>query len=242
MKQMPSKILANIRFPLIEAAVGGHWRLPDETAARERLRELRDSFTHARKSDADALTLWIRGYALTAEEKKQGYLGHYARITVKRAGNHKWTLAAVKEEVDLKRHPVRKYPTDQAHPNWGHPILRDVKKKRIYATAEEAARQLERLHEAYPEASLPGEHKLHLMVYGKGGEKEETSPVQKYIFKIRPLEEGGFLIESRRNERRKKPALVTGAANKTRKPKPEKGFFTSMVQKKKRSGFDGGGN
>jgi hypothetical protein len=103
--------------------------------------------------------------------------------------------------------------------------LRDIKKKRIFGTINEAARELERLHEEFPEVSIPGENRLMIILY----ERVEgvKSPVQKYKFEVKAIPEGGFFIDYKRNDKKKPPAPLS------QQPTDPQGYFTAMVKLKK---------
>lgn len=121
-------------------------------------------------------------------------------LSIGKKGADKFTISATKINSELKFHPQRKRPKNK-HPDWGHPILRDIHKKRLYFSLEEASHELARLHDEYPEVSIPDEHRLFIIVYGKGlGEK----PFQKYKFTVRPLPDGTFIIEYKENVKKQK--------------------------------------
>jgi hypothetical protein len=222
--------------PSIHAVLKGLYRFATEKQATDRLRQLKEHFVTSKRAGASGeVTLWIRGYAVTEAEEAEGFMGHFAQIGVVKKGD-KFTLRAEKKPEPLATHPQRKRPK-QSHPDWGHPILRGIKKKRIFETMEEASHELMRLHEEFPEISIPAETQLMIILY----EKLEgiKSPVQKYKFEVKAMQEGGFIIAFARNERKapvtRKPLPGTASAAA---PTENQGYFTAMVKlkRKKRPG------
>lgn len=194
---------ATIKNPTIEAIIGENFRFATPDQARARLEALRDAFIVSKlPADVDAnpleLKLWIRGYGLSAESREAGYIGNYARFEVKQAEKGKWTIAPVLLNVDKKYHPQRRQ-TPKRHPNWGHPIMRDVQKNRVHKTIESAQNELRRLHEAFPEVSIPLTGKMYIMVYQKV-EKEGDAPIRKWVLEIKVTDDGkGFYIHATPN-------------------------------------------
>ncbi len=227
--------LATITNPMIEAATGGLFRFKEKTKALEKLEAISKHFVTARNQpgDSDTLRLWIKGYALTDKERKQGYRGHFALLSCIRVDDTRWTITATKEAVDLKQHPERKRSYG-AQPDWGHPILREIKKQKQYATIEEAEEYFIQLHEAFPDASIPGHGKLYLMVYERL--RNPAMPVQKYIFKIIPAvegaEDGPFIIHYIANPKAKKAPTVR--KKPTVAPEQREGYFAKMVSRKRK--------
>lgn len=238
---------ATIKNPTIEAILGEHFRFANKEQAQGRLEALREVFiTSKLPADVDTnpleLKLWIRGYGLSAESREQGYIGNYARIEVKPLDKGKWTLTPVLLNIDKRFHPQRRQ-TPKRHPNWGHPIMRDIQKGRVHKTIESAQSELMRLHEAFPEVSIPLTNKMYIMIYQKV-EQEGQPPIRKWVLEIKPTPDGlGFFIthepntyqagSPRRQESEadsQKPAAAPRAA-------PEKkeavGKFTSQVLLKK---------
>jgi hypothetical protein len=232
----PSRLpTATLKQPTIEAILGGHFRFATKEQAIERLKAVRESF-HVSKVPQDEkpnpleLKLWIRGYGLTSEAREEGYLGHFALLRVARAPEEKWTIEASLLNVDKKFHPQRRQTT-QKFPNWGHPILRDVKRGRVHSTVESAQGELQRLHEAYSETTIPLTNKLYFMVYGKP--KPGKPPVEKWVLEIKAREEGDFIITHVPNMHRaeaKNSPKITPESNSS---EPQ-GKFTAQVLLKRK--------
>ncbi len=144
-----------------------------------------------------SVILWVKDYDITPEEKEKGYLGNFIAISYKQA-DKKWTLYPTKILMDLKHHPLRAYKNDQKHPNWGHPILRAIKKKTPYKTLDAANKALMQLHEQYPTASIPTKSKFYLMIFSR--EANPAMPVQKYVFEIKTNSDGSYGIDVRLND------------------------------------------
>ncbi len=126
--------------------------------------------------DKRSFALWVRDLELTPEQKKQGYVGNFGKITIHKLPKGKWTLTLSKLDVPLKHHPHRKR-VKQPHPNMGHAVLRAAIRNKIWPTMQEAADQLVKLHEEFPEISIPGINKLKILAYIK--DNKGLSPVQK---------------------------------------------------------------
>jgi len=180
---------------------------------------VRESFTTSKLPDGEGkdtpqeVRLWIRGYGMTAEARQAGYLGNFAQIRVVRGTEEKWTLEAVLLNIDKKFHPQRRQ-TAQKFPNWGQPILRDVLKGRLHPTMESAQGELRRLHETFPEVSIPLATKLYIMIYRKAGADGKT-PVEKWVLDIQ-VQGTGFVIAHTPNTHRAAPGTEV-AAQKTRR-------------------------
>lgn len=223
--------------PTIGAVLAGTYRFASEEQAKQQLQIFRDHFVLSRHQNEEAgensIILWIKGYSITPEEKKGGYTGNYAVVGLKKLPEGKHTLQATKLESELKYHPQRQRPAHK-HPNWGHPILRSVKKKRIYATVEAAQAELQLLHEEYPQVTIPLTNKLYLIIYSR----QQTPPAQKYVMEIKVGEEGGFYIDAYPNEYKggkELPGTKPEASDEAKAKEKEAagGYFTSMVALKR---------
>lgn len=194
----------------LHAAIQGLFRFATLDQAREVLQKINAQFVISRRAHLqpgelpsaapDALTLWVRGYAITEDELTQGYKGNFLTLTPTQEKDY-FTLHAEKLAVPLPKHPDKVRPR-RRHPDWGHPILREIKKETVYPTLEEASARLERLHIEFPDVSIPGGAYLLLMLYERG--ESRKNPVRKYRFDVELLPEGGgFTIRYRINERTK---------------------------------------
>jgi hypothetical protein len=229
------KRTATMEDPTMEAIAGGHFRFATLQQAVSLLDRIGKQCIIASKQDrieADkppTLRLWIRGYDLTEEEKKEGYRGHYARIAIERIEGGRYRLVAEKMPVELKFHPQKERPKFQ-HPNWGHPILRCVLKNQKHATIEAARNELIRLHEEFPETTIPGTDKLHLMIFSR----KTNPPIQRITLRLAANADGTFRIEHF-EQQKKKSAPVPQAVNENTAENPA-GKFTSLVslQRKKK--------
>lgn len=241
-KEKPRRY-ATIMHPTIGAVVANTYRFASEEQARQQLQIFRDHFVLSRHQNEEAgdnsIILWIKGYSITPEEKKNGYTGNYAAIGIKKLPENKYTLQATKIESDIKFHPQRQRPSHK-HPNWGHPILRSVKKKRIYPTVEAAQAEIQLLHEEYPQVTIPLTNKLYLIIYSR----QQTPPAQKYVLEIKVAEQGGFYIDAYPNEYKGGKNLPGAAAKQDAAPQADApqeaeaapvpgGYFTSMVALKR---------
>ncbi len=223
------KRVAHATHPLIEAAISGLYRFDDIELAYNRLNEIKQQFILSKHQPADdesrgpTLRLWIRGFGLEKGDKEQGFLGHYALLSIGHTPQGRYNLQAEKELAPLAQHPQKERPK-RSHPDWGHPILRSIKKAKTYATMEDADAALQKLHAEYPATTIPGQAKLHCIIYERAN-RESGPPAVKYTFIVKPTADGAFIIEAQKNTRNIKPATGKGEA--------PQGYFTAMVQTKR---------
>lgn len=235
------KRTATVTHPSVLAALEGLYRFPDEEKARQQLAILEEFFLISRSKPVRAgeLRLWVKGYALTPQERKEGYRGHFAWVRAVKEQNH-WTLRGEKDPEPLAGHPERIRPK-RPHPDWGHPLLRDIKQENPFATLEEASARLEALQEAFPQAAVTGIGKLYLMVYEGGGEAAAPAPVKKYILKPVPVTPPGEGEEASPDGPWKIHYIVNPKRIRTparrAEPAPDdapKGAFAKMLDKRKK--------
>ncbi len=229
------KRYASTRSPLIRAILEENFVFPGEEKAIDRLEALRVQYIlsrqHPQEAESKSLTLWIRGYATMPEEEKKGFIGHFALVHIKSLEDGKYTLSARKIESDLKFHPQRKR-CPQRHPNWGHPVLRNVKKGKIYRTIEAAQEEIRVLHEEFPETSIPLTNKLYLMIYSRA--EEGRAPVQKFVLEIKVAgDSGGFIITCENNTFEGTKLPPRQMEDETPEKESPQGYFTSMVELKR---------
>ena len=109
--------------------------------------------------------------------------------------------------------------------------MRAAIKGKIYPQIELARKELELLHEEFPEITIPGADKLHLLMYVR----EEKPPVKKMTLRIEEVEGQGHRLKLTDNVKKKKTPLppVVASAQATQ---PVEGKFSSMVamQRKKK--------
>ncbi len=248
-KTTTNKQFAAANIPVIEAVTENLLRLATEQQAIDWLNSLERMFIISKNqieatgtSNKKSLLLWIKNYDITKEEKEKGYLGNFAVITYKQY-NQKWTLYPTKMFVDVAQHPQRKYVNTSQHPNWGHPILRSIKKKKTYQTLEEAQRDLEKLHEQFPTATIPTKKCLYVMIFSRDDDQEK--PLHKYVLEVKVLPEGGFYIDHHINTHKPKklkttsptvaaPAFIAEHPHMTSTEEAKKGFFASREELKRK--------
>ncbi len=83
---------------------------------------------------------------------------------------------------------------------------------------KEAGEELTKLHQSYPETSIPTGPELYIMIY----EKDSDPPVQRYILSIEPAAESGAVITAQRN------LYEQGMEQKEAQAEPE-GSFAARV-------------
>lgn len=226
--------------PSIEAVLGGLYRYKTREQAVERIKALAGHFVLSKEKpeDPDSLLMWIKGFAVNEKDEKEGYTGHFALITIRETEEGKFSISATRVDKPLDIHPQKKRVL-MRHPNWGHPILRASKRGRVYETMEEAQEELLRLHEEFPEVSIPGMGKLFIIVYGK--KEGSKKPIHKVAIEIQSDKAGkGFLLVSRDNEKddQKKERKVHTRMGMEKPTEGPKGYFSSLEvirkQKKKK--------
>lgn len=224
------KKIATFKNPSIEACIKGLYRFESMQDAVERLNTLADNFELSGKFErkADKLTLWIKGFEVTEEEKEDGYLGNFADLSVEEVDGS-FFIIAKKRKTALKFHPQKKRD-DSIHPNWGHPILRDIKSGRSYQSPEDAMIELQRLHKQYPKTSIPTGDKLFIIIYEKlEGKKEKT---HKYVLSVQK-KGSEYIIDHRINkqaEAKDKIKKLRSGSN----DKKVKGYYTQKEEARKK--------
>ena len=187
------------------------------------------ALTELEQQKKNEVILWIRNYEVTPEERLAGYKGNFARIFIKEVkdeelefedeleslggtpsnreplfnGDPFYTLCIEKISRRVSRHPDRKV-IKRRHPNWGHPILRQIKHRpdHIHNSYYAAFSELRRLHRDYPEVSYLTKQLLYIIVYGKAKEGTvgfASRPIQKIILEVKEVGEDQFKIAWRPN-------------------------------------------
>ena len=229
--------IACVSDATILAAVRGYFRYDHEWQAIEMLEKIHTDFIRSKlqsdtppcdyqvKSIACSVTLWVRGYNVTKEEKAAHYRGNFVRLAIAPADAGKWTIAAEKIDIPLAKHPEKERPK-AAHPNWGHPVLRAVETAKKFDGIEIARAFLHSLHHEYPDATIPGKDVVHVMVYNR--KLDEGAPIQKITVKVKPLSDGGakLMLMKKKPKGKKLPISTT--------PQPDEGKFTVMVKKRRK--------
>lgn len=223
------KKYANAKAPAIAAVINGLYSFVSENDAALVLAQLKTNYIISNQwpNLDNEMVLWVRGFDINKEDERNGHKGNFGRFKIDKLGKTKFTIKIEKIPVEAAKHPERKYQKQQ-HPNWGHPVLRLIKRKKLYTSIAEAEKDLRFLQEEFPLVAIPAQDKLYLMVY----EKTENKPgIKKYIFKIKNTEEGKFYIDYKINTPQKKPqqavAPITG--NTEKPPQESLGEFTSKV-------------
>lgn len=237
---------ATAHHPTIEALVNGLYRYTDRKQAASRFQSISTNFVLSKEQPAStsedpAVLFWIKGFGVTPEEEAAGFTGHFCEMRIGTTGKGLFTLTANKVEKPITTHPQKKR-LQSKHPNWGHPVMRAIKKSKVYASLEEASSELELLHVEFPEVSIPGVNKLFIILY----EKREgiKQPTRKVALELQ-AKDGGFTIICRDNEKpagpKSKQAPTVGAAiaapSEQAEPPKQVGNFTAqeLLRKKKRA-------
>ena len=183
--------------------------------------------------DREAICLWVRDLDVTEEQRKNGYLGNFAKISLIKLPNGKWTLNMVRMDIPLTKHPLR-LKIDRRYPNSGHPVLRGAARGKVYTSMQAANGELMQMHEEFPEVSIPGLNRLKIMCYRKG--EKGQNPIQKLELAVVKRGENDYIIDVKMagadNVKRPVAEAITKATKE--KPTPEvAGFYTAMVTKKR---------
>lgn len=214
------KKYATVHNPTINAVLKALYSFASEEQALQHIDKLKENFVTSKQSKTpNTALIWVGGYELTEEEKEQGSTGNFALISYKKSGD-RYKLYATKISSDPAHQPHRKRPKKE-HPDWGHPILRDIRKGRLFESMEQAFAELMRLHEEFPNISIPSDNGLLIILYEKV--EGEKLPVQKYKFKIEITPAGEYFIHYRRNVKPKKTAY------KRNQESENKGYFSAVV-------------
>jgi hypothetical protein len=233
-----SKRYATVNHPTVNAIVHKLYRLPSEAAARERLELIRSHFViSARQLHNDAhpsVHLWIKGFDVTPEQKAKGVIGNFAVISYQKSeepSGVKWILSATKLETPADVHPQRAQ-VKRDNPNWGHPVLRSIRKGKHYKTLEEAQSELNLLHEHFPKVSIPNLGKLFIMIYCSNKPPKER--MVKHVLKIQLQPDATYIIECKENIKPKVKKAPVKAPPKTPGMLKEvaaepAGYFTAKV-------------
>jgi hypothetical protein len=230
-----SKRYASVNNPTINAVVHELYCLPSEALAREKLEQIRSHFIISAKQLNNAtpsVHLWIKAYDVKPEQEEQGVIGNFALLSYKKvdAASDKWLLYATRLDTPAQSHPQRAQVM-RDNPNWGHPVMRSIRKVKKYTTLEEAQSELNLLHAQFPRVSIPNMGKLFIMIYC--ADRPAKSRMVKHILKIKLQPDATYIIECKENlpkemrpKSNKKPKMP--AAN-VKEPVEPKGFFTASV-------------
>lgn len=217
------KKYANINNKFIEAITHKLFRFRSEADAIEKIDYIKENFIIAKNQEENppkpCVILWIKEFNVTQADSDKGYTGNYAFITYEKTTepNPKdkskvenfYTISATKIDLPAKDHPQRKRKKEAIMPNFGHPLLRSVKKGDVFSSIAEVNERLQQMHLEYPKTTIPGVNKMYLMIYSrdmslKGDDKDENGnrkpPFQKYILEIKTAQGGGFVLEIKENE------------------------------------------
>ena len=237
---MKKKHYAFSEHETIQAMLHSLFRFQTLEQAQNISNKFAEEFTLAPKLsdplDKKSFVLWVRGLELTDEQVKQGFLGNFGRITMHPLPTGKWTLTLTKMDVPLRKHPLRK-PVPRPHPNMGHPVIRAATRQKVWPTMQDAADQLMKLHEEFPEISVPGINKLKIMTYAKA--EKGKSPVQRLELQVVKRGDGIYLIEIKQNIGKPAPKPMPQFAPNPplNQPSPEQnpqGKYTKLVSKSRK--------
>lgn len=189
---MPSDRYAHIDHPAISAILHELFRFHSEAEAAQQLAQMAEQFVISKKqpkAEKPSLLLWIKGYELNGSDK--AVIGNYAIISCKEIDG-RVALYATKQDVPGKEHPQRAQIL-RGTPNWGHPVMRAVRKKKVYESRGDVMANLASLHEDFPTVSTPTPDALYILVYCS--ERPANARMVKFKLTAEPCgEKSGFLI------------------------------------------------
>ncbi len=240
---------ATVQNPTIAAVIGGKYRFKQVEQALSRLQIIKKNFIISKEpleneESGLAVKLWIKGFT-SKEEEANRYLGNYAIVRVLKLKADLFTLKAEKVEKPIHLHPQRVRPQKKT-PNWGNPMLRQIKKGKVFARLADAERVLENLHKDFPDVTIPLDLKMYIIIF----ERSLSPPVQKYILTIKPDSKGmsgGFIIDYEIN--RSKPVRMRIAEDKPKlppmealqqesetlsEPEAQRGYHTALLEIKRK--------
>lgn len=177
----------------IRAIADGLHSFKSKSEALAKLTKLANMYIISKENENlgdNELHLWIDGFEVTPEERNNSLIGNYGLIRVIEADD----LFVLELEKDVRGsgHPHRKRKM-RHHPDFGHPLLRLVRKGRAkYTTEIEAQEALKRMYMDYPNVCIPANNflRLYLMIFSRA---HEGSPVKKYILNTEVID-GSFVI------------------------------------------------
>jgi hypothetical protein len=214
---------------VIQAVMHGYYHFASKQQAVRQMEVLREAYFnskdagHKKLMADDAVVLWIKGFEISKKDTDAGLLGHFAHVSVVRQKDGSYGFGVEKIEGDAT-HPERRR-TPQRHPNWGHPVLRSVEKKRVYPTMEEAIGELIYLQQEYPEVAVPGKDSLTIGIYGRAEEKTARR-VKRYVLAVEKVAKGWVISLSEKKPKLRKPKT---ADEKKADEKKTVGKFTARV-------------
>lgn len=220
------KIYASTKSPVINAIIEGLYSFKTADDAHDLLKSLRQKFIISSSIKPEArrqVILWVKNYALNKNEKAEGRIGNFGLFEIAELEKKKFTVKISKIEVETKKHPQAKYQKQQ-NPNWGYPLLRGIKKKKIYKTIDAAKRDLTKIQEDFPQVSIPAANKLYTIIYEPNEMTGER--VKKYTLEIKEADGNKFFIDFYENIPTDKPIVK----KEEEKPTQEAiGKFTSSL-------------
>jgi hypothetical protein len=242
---------ATVQHPMIQALIAGTYRYKTREQALKTLHHLRDRFIISRHqpqaADGASLIFWVKGYEISEEEAGKGWSGNYTLASIQRMESGEYALLATKLPAELKHHPQRNRPKGR-HPDWGHPVLRAVRKGKVYPTVEAARNEFQVLHNDYPETTIPLTNRMFVMIYQRPKDPDwatadpatREAPVKKYILELQVAgDDGGYLIIAKENDQappvgiaKQQAEAEAGSGDIT--AKETAGKFTAMVALKKK--------
>ncbi len=225
-KKKPYATIAN---PTIEAVVNTLYRFSTLEEALERLAQLQGHFVSSTKqlenTAQPTLHLWIKGFGVVPEDKAKGVIGHFAIIAVEQRAE-RWTLTATKLDTPAQNHPQRAQ-VKRDNPNWGHPVIRGIRKGKAYKTLEEAQSELDLLHTQFPRVSIPNLGKLYIMIYCADRPPKER--MVKHILSLKLQQDATYIIECKENLPKEKRPMPKIPEKPSASPSAPQGYFTAKV-------------
>lgn len=217
---------ASVQSPDIQAILARSFRFAERALAEKKIKALEARFFRSKHQpqteDGHNLILWIRGFEVTEDEQSQRIIGNYALISPKQLPDGAWTLTATKLNAEPGLHPQRQRPKAM-NPNWAHPVIKAAQKGKAYKTLASAMAELEKLHQEFPETTIPVPPKLYVMIYTRLEDKKVE--MQKHVMEVVVLDNGTYRLSLVRNA----PLQDASAAL----PEPAGKFSQKIAMKRK---------
>ncbi len=200
MKKILEKRTATIRsfelVPILNSESNFVYQYDKKSFAIQRLQDIRRKYIISKENEEleeDNLLLWIKGYEITEKEELEGYLGNFCIVSLVES-KEGFSFKAEKIKKPLSNHPQKKRKNN-LHPNWGHPILRKIRKQHFFYGESEARLQLNKLLNEYPKSAIPAGNRLYIFVWNREYLEGGSKPFKKFIFEVVEKENGKYIID-----------------------------------------------
>jgi hypothetical protein len=193
---------------LIRTLLSGARRFDEQAEVDEHFQAIRQIFkvsdSRALDEPTGTLVLWVKGYDVTDEERREGCIGNYMKLIPVRQGDH-FIVRVRKRPEPATRHPARN-SKKQTHPNWGVRALRtaqgnpDRKRGKPYKSRAEAEADIDWLREEYPEAVSDERQGRYGVLIWDPLRSKGPRPVRQFAIYVKKADDG-FVLMAESEER-----------------------------------------